>query len=131
MDKLTKNEKLSKVEINNLKINLANLSFKKFKNTSRRLSARKDNLCHHAPEFDPFSIKNHHKSDKISKQIDGAIMTNIKWKLIGVEHPTESPKKSMFVAAKKKPMINTGNKSPISCARSKSPMSNNERTSYL
>jgi len=54
MDKLTKNEKLSKVEINNLKINLANLSLKKFKNTSRRLSARKDNLCHHAPEIDPF-----------------------------------------------------------------------------
>ena len=58
-------------------------------------------------------------------------MTNIKWKLIGVEHPTESPKKLMFVAAKKKSVINTANKSPISCARSKSPMSNNERTSYL
>ena len=59
-------------------------------------------------------------------------MTNIKWKLIGVEHPTESPKKSMFMAAKKKPVLNLAeSRSPISCARSKSPMSNNERTSYL
>ena len=57
-------------------------------------------------------------------------MTSIKWKLIGVEHPSESPKKSIFLPARKKKPVFMGNKSPISCARSKSPMSN-DRTSYL
>lgn len=105
------------------------MSLKKFKITARRWSARKDNQCHHAPDVDPFNIRDHHKKDQILKQIDAAITTNIKWKLIGVEHPSESPKKTIFAATavKKKPVGST--KSPMSRARSRSPVSNN--TSYL
>jgi hypothetical protein len=104
---LEKNEKLGKTELKILRLNLANLSLKKYKVTQRRYSARKDNLCHHAPEYDPFNIRDYHKKDKILRQIDFAITTNIKWKLIGVEHPTASPKKSMFIGGKKKPVLDS------------------------
>jgi hypothetical protein len=87
LEKLKKNEKLSTEEIKALRVGLANLSLKKYKDPYRRWSARGDNLCHHPPEEDYFWTKTYYKQDKIQRQIDRAIITSIKWKLIGIEHP--------------------------------------------